>query len=455
MSTLINIKTGQTVSGRTRGYATKGDTVQDTNGNLYVVKKISLDYGTTLNTEATSIKITTIAVAFENNRDKLYHYFITRDELSNYKIGDKIKINTPFGVSTVILVDKNINIDHSRATKLIDILTSSKDKINTDCSRITKWIDVPSTPKPSYKTVATVVYENDSNYYEPKRYDYIVDNNSCLVKVNHKYNLYPNHSIVTVVNIRTTDKTEGLLFKTFIEIPQCNSTFEDNSKLTITDTTTEKIMGGVDFINELVDKRINTINEIMEEKTMNFNTNKIFKNFEFGKINTDTIKFSLNGLAFKMSDGSYATYDIEKKEATDVSAFVMDTDFIFAMPVALKDIKKGDIIKHLGKFMIVEGIFAEDKTLSVIDPLAAEEKVLIPIKNAFGFSYYTKIVNIFDGADFKPSEDMPFGNMLPFMLMNEGNMDNSMLFAMMMMNKDSAEMDFMKNPFMMMALLNK
>ena len=188
---------------------------------------------------------------------------------------------------------------------------------------------------------------------------------------------------------------------------------------------------------------------------MNFNANKIFKNLEFGKINTDAIKFSLNGLAFKMSDGSYSTYDIEKKEATDVSAFVMDTDFIFAMPVALKDIKKGDIIKHLGKFMIVEGIFAEDKTISVIDPLAAEEKVLIPIKNAFGFSYYTKIVNLFDGADFKPSEDMPFGNMLPFMLMSEGNMDNSMLFAMMMMNKDSAEMDFMKNPFMMMTLLNK
>ena len=188
---------------------------------------------------------------------------------------------------------------------------------------------------------------------------------------------------------------------------------------------------------------------------MNFNANKIFKNLEFGKINTDAIKFSLNGLAFKMSDGSYATYDIEKKEATDVSVFVMDTDFIFAMPVAFKHIKKGDIIKHLGKFMIVEGIFAEDKTISVIDPLAAEEKVLIPIKNTFGFSYYTKIVNIFDVADFKPSEDMPFGNMLPFILMGEGNMDNSMLFAMMMMNKDNTEMDFMKNPLMMMALLNK
>lgn len=414
MAVLINIKTGQTVTGHAR-FATKGDTVQDTEGNLYIVKRTVYDYKATLNTVMIPVKITTIAVAFENNSYKLYHYFITRDELNNYEIGDKIKINTPFGISTVILKDKNINIDHSRATKLINILSPM--------------------PKSSYKTVVTVVFENDNNHYSPKYYDYIVDKDSCVVKIYHKYMLLPNYSIVKVVNIRTTDETGGLLFKTFKEISdeqKCNSD-----------------------ILKAVKNMDDEINKIMEEKTMNFNANKIFKNFEFGKINTDAIKFSLNGLAFKMTDGSYATYDIEKKEATDVSAFVMDTDFIFAMPVALKDIKKGDIIKHLGKFMIVEGIFAEDKTLSVIDPLAAEEKVLIPIKNAFGFSYYTKIVNIFDGADFKPSEDMPFGNMLPFMLMGEGNMDNSMLFAMMMMNKDSAEMDFMKNPFMMMTLLNK
>ena len=400
MSTLLNIKTGQTVHGNTNNFTIKGDVVQDANNNLYVVKQVSFEY-TDLYTVAIPMDITTIAVAFENNINKLYHYFIDIDELRNYKINDKIKINTPFGVSTVILKDKNISIDNSRATKLIDIL--------------------PTTPKPSYKTVATVTFEGSIDYYH-----YIVDDASSPVKVNHKYLLLPNRAIVTVVDIRKTNAEDYHYSKTFQEISQNELKIKDNR-----------------------------IIKILEEETMYFNTNKIFKNFEFGKINTDAVKFSLNGLAFKMSDGSYATYDIEKKEATDVSAFVMDTDFIFAMPVAFKDIKKGDIIKHLGKFMIVEGIFVEDKTISVIDPLAAEEKVLIPIKNAFGFSYYTKIVNIFDGADFKPSEDMPFGNMLPFMFMNENGKDNSMLLAMMMMNKDNVEMDFMKNPFMMMALLNK
>lgn len=416
MSTLINLKTGQTVSGNTPASAIKGRVVKDVEGNLYIVKRISVDYGTTLRTELTPIDITTIVVSFENS-SKLYHYFITRNELDNYKIGDKIKINAPYGISTVTIKDKNINIDHSRATKLIDIVTTH--------------ISIPYR-----EIVATVVYEGNDNHL----YEYIVDANSCNIKLNQKYMLLPNHAIVKVLDIRTTDRRLEGRFKTFKEISQDEVA-----------TTTNIVIDKIDNI-KLVDKRTNKI--IMEEKTMNFNTNKLFKNLEFGKINTDAIKFSLNGLAFKMSDGSYATYDIDKKEATDVSAFVIDTDFIFAMPVAIKDIKKGDIIKHLDKFMIVEGIFAEDKTISVIDPLAAEEKVLIPVKNAFGFSYYTKIVNIFDGADFKPSEDTPFGNMLPLMLMSEGNMDNSMLFAMMMMNKDE-NADFMKNPLMMMALINK
>lgn len=453
MSTLLNIKTGQTVSGNTPRYATKGDVVQDINGNLYVVKRSSFDYEATLNTEVTPFNITTIAVVFENNRDKTYHYFITRDELNNYKIGDKIKINTPFGVSTVILVDKNINIDHSRATKLIDIL---------------------STSELSHKnhTVVTVRFINDKTISKP----YFYVSPYFTPSINHLYWLDDNKSIVIIDEVQpNVSDVSNLKEKTFKSptLSNLQSSFKANpvaevktllSSVFHTNLNEESVAYLEEIIyyshfytnnnNYETIAGINTINEIMEEKTMNFNANKIFKNLEFGKINTDAIKFSLNGLAFKMSDGSYATYDIEKKEATDVSAFVMDTDFIFAMPVALKDIKKGDIIKHLGKFMIVEGIFAEDKTLSVIDPLAAEEKVLIPVKNAFGFSYYTKIVNIFDRADFKPSEDMPFGNILPFMLMSEGNMDNSMLFAMMM-NKDSAEMDFMKNPLMMMALLNK
>ena len=184
------------------------------------------------------------------------------------------------------------------------------------------------------------------------------------------------------------------------------------------------------------------------------NMNKMFKNFEFGKINTDAIKFSINGLAFKQEDGSYATYNAEKHEFTDVSAFVMDTDFIFAMPVSLKDLKAGDIVKHLNRYVIIAGIFEEDGTIKAIDPLAGEEKVIIPIKNMFGFNYYTKIVNIFDGMNMTPNADNPFGNLLPLLFMRDGGFDATMMLAMMMQNNgDSANL--MNNPLMMMALMNK
>ena len=190
-----------------------------------------------------------------------------------------------------------------------------------------------------------------------------------------------------------------------------------------------------------------------ENKDMNINTNKLFKIFEFGKVRTDAIKFSINGLAFKREDGAYVTYNAENHEFLDVSAFVIDTDFIFAMPVALKDLKKGDIIKHINRYVVVDGIFEEDGTIKAIDPLAGEEKVIIPIKNIFGFNYYTKIVNIFEGFTSTPTEDNPFGNMIPFMFA-DGGFDSTMMLAMMMQNSDMSA-DFTKNPFMMMMLLNK
>ena len=90
MSTLINLKTGQTVYGNIPRYAIKGDVVQDDEHNLYVIKRISFGRGIDFNTKHTPVNVATIAVAFENNSNKLYHYFITRNELNNYKIGDKI-----------------------------------------------------------------------------------------------------------------------------------------------------------------------------------------------------------------------------------------------------------------------------------------------------------------------------------------------------------------------------
>lgn len=202
----------------------------------------------------------------------------------------------------------------------------------------------------------------------------------------------------------------------------------------------------------IVDSKITTryINK-KENKTMNINTNKLFKNLEFGKVRSDAIKFSINGLAFKQEDGSYATYDVDKHEFTDVSAFVFDTDFIFAMPVAANTLKKGDIVRHMNKYVVVLGFYEEDNTIKVADPFAGEEKVLIPTKNMFGFNYYTKIMNIFEGFNAKPDADNPFGNLMPLMFA-DGSFDATTMLAMTMMQNGTST-DMMSNPLMMMALL--
>lgn len=188
-----------------------------------------------------------------------------------------------------------------------------------------------------------------------------------------------------------------------------------------------------------------------ENKIMNINTNKLFKNLEFGKVRSDAIKFSINGLAFKQEDGSYATYDVDKHEFTDVSAFVFDTDFIFAMPVAANTLKKGDIVRHMNKYVVVLGFYEEDNTIKVADPFAGEEKVLIPTKNMFGFNYYTKIMNIFEGFNAKPDADNPFGNLMPLMFA-DGDFDTTAMLAMAMMQNGTST-DIFNNPFMRMAIL--
>ena len=188
-----------------------------------------------------------------------------------------------------------------------------------------------------------------------------------------------------------------------------------------------------------------------ENKSMNINTNKLFKNLEFGKVRSDAIKFSINGLAFKQEDGSYATYDVDKHEFTDVSAFVFDTDFIFAMPVAANTLKKGDIVRHMNKYVVVLGFYEEDNTIKVADPFAGEEKVLIPTKNMFGFNYYTKVMNIFEDFNAKPDADNPFGNLMPLMFADSDFDATTMLAIAMTQNGTSTDM--MSNPLMIMALL--
>lgn len=441
----------------------------------------------------------TIGVKFPNKPTE-YHYFISRKNCRGIEKGSELIIKTPYGEQKVTITTLHIPPELSHATKEINIVRKV-DQSSPVCKRIAtvRYIDGKSISKP-------YTYEFKEGYPSPSaNHLYWIEEDKSLVIVDE---------VNTVSSNEVSFREKIFLPPTFKEIkdsfgdidnininvqnvlkhvstynPDCESikyikkivssssfpnqltyggnvtnsltstgqaaqyaTIAYNNLATALDDYIQRIENNYGIAQMPIDTcNINNDNNKGEDK---MNMNKMFRNFEFGKINTDAIKFSINGLAFKQADGSYATYSAEKHEFTDVSAFIIDMDFIFAMPVALKDLKRGDIVKHLNKYVIIDGIYEEDGTIKAIDPLAGEEKVIIPVKNMFGFNYYTKIVNVFENMNMTPDAENPFGNILPFLMVRDGRFDDTMMLALMMQNSE-ASADFMKNPFMMMALLNK
>ena len=70
--------------------------------------------------------------------------------------------------------------------------------------------------------------------------------------------------------------------------------------------------------------------------------NNLMKNFKFGKMDTNAIKYSFNGIAFQTEDNDYVVYNPDMT-FTNVSEMVMDIP-IYVMPVPKSDVKIGDII---------------------------------------------------------------------------------------------------------------
>ena len=120
---------------------------------------------------------------------------------------------------------------------------------------------------------------------------------------------------------------------------------------------------------------------------------------------------------------------------------------MFKMPVAIKDIKIGDVIIHNRKPMFVTSV---KDGLKVVDVHAGEAKEIMLTKSMFGFVFATKVVSMFDFGAVNASADSPFGNMLPFLLMSEGEKNiNPMMLYMMMQQGNSANID----PMMMMLMM--
>lgn len=169
-------------------------------------------------------------------------------------------------------------------------------------------------------------------------------------------------------------------------------------------------------------------------------------NFDFGPVESECIRMSMYGLAVKNIDGVFVSYDAAAGRLVDVDILNFNGNkFLYKMPVAIKDVKVGDIIVHMRRPVFVTDV--QKNSITAVDPHDGEMKTVLLTRSPFGFDFATKVVN-FLGDFSAATPDNPFGNMWMFMMMDGDNKDN-MLPLMMMMGQGNANM----NPMMMYMMM--
>ena len=175
-------------------------------------------------------------------------------------------------------------------------------------------------------------------------------------------------------------------------------------------------------------------------------------NFDFGPCTNDQVRMSMYGLAIKNVSGEWVSYNDGQVVNVDVLNFD-GAKYMFKMPVAVKDIAVGDIVIHNRVPMFVESI---ENGIHVVDIRAGEKKEILPTTNMFGFNFVTKIVSLFNAFQSSPTPDQPFGNMLPFLMLNgeDGKtMDSDTMLMFMMMQGQTGSANMFSNPMMLYFLM--
>lgn len=237
-----------------------------------------------------------------------------------------------------------------------------------------------------------------------------------------------------------------------IEVTICDLNGDFVEARTIYPLTIMRTSNYENFNNFKIIIDIKIKNNIKEKTDMK----NMFGNFYFGPYIKNDIKMSIKGLAYRNNNNDFVTLD-EDGSLTNVNDMVFDFNvdkMLYVMPVALKDVKTGDIIFHQKNPMFVTMV--NDGDLTVVDPCEGELKVIIPEKNIFNFNFVSKLVDFSKGLFNGATEEQPFGNMLPLMMLCNSD-DSSMkdLIVPMMLMQNNGEADINKiNPIMFMALMS-
>lgn len=173
-------------------------------------------------------------------------------------------------------------------------------------------------------------------------------------------------------------------------------------------------------------------------------------NFDFGPVKS-TVHMSPFGLAIRNKDGNYVSY--HDGGIVNVDPFNIEglSKYIYKMPTATNAIKPGDLIVHSGNIVFVDSVAPGFTSLNVIDICDGTKKEIIPTKSMFGFDFVTKIVCLLGDFPTTANPDNPFGNILPFLLMGNSDVDIDPVVAMALCGGNFNEM----NPMLMYAMIGK
>jgi hypothetical protein len=236
----------------------------------------------------------------------------------------------------------------------------------------------------------------------------------------------------TTSNLTVSDTTDNSRLNQFSCLSQLNNAYTTNS-LHINNSTISNVVRAND--------------DARKEKTTMFEN--IFKNVKFGK--ATNVRMSIYGPAF-YSKTNKEWIAFNNGDLTNVDGMTLEGEsFCYMMPVAHDKVMIGDFILHNDTWGRVN--YIDEATLSVEMPETHELVNVLPMKNIFGFNFYTKLVSLIDMTNFGASAETPFGMLPMVMMMNnatgaKGTME-SMLPMLLMANGGKIDMD---NPMMLMAL---
>lgn len=239
------------------------------------------------------------------------------------------------------------------------------------------------------------------------------------------------------------------------ENSKLQSLFGSSENTTHTITSTLTTSNFEDLKNLIYGKNSSIINT-QNKKEKNEMNMKIFDT-QFGKV--DDVAMSIYGATFKTvgTDGLIRSiaYDPNTQEYIDVpnEMIIAKGSYCYAMPCTADNLHIGEYIRHNGAWARV--IDVDDAARLVVEKISTREVVtILPVRSIFGYSFYTKLITPFQSGFTTADAAHPFGDMLPFLMMDDGKMDD-MLPLMLMMGQNGVAQFDMSNPMMLMMLMNE